>query len=278
MSRLPVEKTLKLYMNGAFKRSESGRVSALQTENGVVRVAAASRKDLRDSICHARSAQAGWAARTAYNRGQILYRLGELIDGRTGGWGESEGMAHAAADRCVHYAGWADKVTAVLSTLNPVARTFVNYSRIRPLGVVVAAPDPADGLLGLVEALCASAVMGNGTVLVADTSVAESAIGLAECLHTSDWPGGVVNILTGDPAALLGHASQHDDVDALYLAGAHSELERETVNTEAARVMRRILRVPGAAQAAGPAELQHLAEVQTVWMSAFEPRGGAAAY
>lgn len=276
MSRLNVEKTLKQYINGKFVRSESGQVLPLETPNGVIRVASGSRKDLREAIAAARKAQSGWAGRTAYNRGQILYRLGELIDGRS--WGLPEGHAESAADRCVHYAGWADKITQVLSTLNPVSGTFVNYSRIRPLGVVVAAPDPADGLLGLVEALCAGAVMGNGTVVLASVEAAEEAVALTECLHTSDWPAGVVNVLTGDVSALLGHASKHDDVDGLYLAGPWADHARAELNTEAARVMRRMLRMPGAGEPASPADLQQLSEVQTVWMSAFEPRGGAAAY
>lgn len=277
--RLGVQKTLKLYINGKFPRSESGRtVPATSADGKVIRVAKASRKDLRDTISATRAAQPKWAGKTAYNRGQILYRLAEMLDSRADSFPLPTDQVLAASDRAVHHAGWSDKVSAILSTLNPVAATYVNYSKIRPIGVVVAAPDPADGLLGMVEAICASAVMGNGTIVLVDSSQAEAAIALAEALHTSDWPAGSVNVLTGDVAELLGHASHHDDVDALYLAGAMGEHERAAIDTEAARVLRRIVRVGSAAKAATPFELQGLAEVQTVWMSAYEPRGGAAAY
>jgi acyl-CoA reductase-like NAD-dependent aldehyde dehydrogenase len=277
-TRLTVEKTLKLYTNGKFSRSESGRTTAIDGADGRINVARASRKDLRDSIGAARKAQPGWAARTAYNRGQILYRLAELLEARVDSLAGDSAQNLAAIDRAVHHAGWADKVTAVLSSLNPVSRTFINYSQIRPLGVVVAFPDPADGLLGIVEAVCASAVMSNGTVLIVPLEQAETALALAECLHTSDWPGGVVNVLTGDQSELLAIASRHDDVDGLYLAGASADLIRKEVDVEAARVMRRVVRVGSAATPASPIEMQGMAEVQTVWMSAFEPRGGASAY
>lgn len=277
--RLSVAKTLKLYVNGKFPRSESGRtIPATAADGGVIHVAYASRKDLRDAIGAARAAQPGWAGMTAYNRGQILYRTAEMLDGRASGFPVDAAAVAAASDRAVHHAGWADKITQVLSTLNPVAATYVNYSRIKPIGVVVAAPDPADGLLGLVEAIAAATVMGNAVVLLADTVNGETAVALAECLHTSDWPAGVVNVLTGPARELIAAASKHDDVDALYLGGALGDADRAAVDTEAARVLRRIVRVGRAATPASPNELQGLAEVQTVWMSAYEPRGGAAAY
>ncbi|NCG17755.1 MAG: aldehyde dehydrogenase family protein [Rhodobacterales bacterium] len=279
MSRLSIQKTLKLYIGGKFPRSESGRTAPIKSVDGsMINVAKASRKDLRDAVGIARKAQAAWAGRTAYNRGQVLYRLGELMECRSGGMATSDADRFAAIDRAVHHAGWSDKITAVLSSLNPVSNTFVNYSKIRPLGVVVAIPDPADGLLGMTEAICASAVMGNGTLLIVPLALAETALALAECLATSDWPGGVVNVLTGDVAELLAVASKHDDVDGLYLGGASAELNRKEVDVEAARVMRRVLRAGGASTAASPMQLQKLSEVQTVWMSSFEPKGGAAAY
>jgi len=239
-------------------------------------VARASRKDLRDTLGAARAAQPGWAGRSAYNRGQILYRLAELLESRS--LPVDDEIAIAAIDRVVHHAGWADKICALLSTLNPVAGTFVNYSRIRPLGLVVAAPDPGDGLLGMVEAICASAVMGNATILLVEAAQAEAALALAEALHTSDWPAGVVNVLTGEVAELIQIASRHDDVDGLYLSGQHARDDSAAVDTEAARVMRRVLRVSAASEPAPPIALQKLAEVQTVWMSAYEPKGGATAY
>lgn len=279
MPRLPVDKTLKMYVGGKFIRSESGRTMPHENDDGrVVNVPRGSRKDLRDAVRTARAAQAGWAAATAYNRGQILYRLAEMLEDRLETLPTTPGDAAAAADRAVHHAGWSDKVTAVLSTLNPVASTYVNYSKIRPLGVVCAAPDAADGLLGMIEALCASAVMGNGTILLVPASLGEMAVALSEALAVSDLPGGVVNVLTGDQDELLKLAAAHDDVDGLYLAGAAGRSVRAALDVEGARVMRRILAVEGATTPAGPIELSKLAEVQTVWMSAYEPRGGAAAY
>ncbi len=274
--RLRVDKCLKHYVGGKFIRSESGRVMPIEDSLGrTVNVAHGSRKDLRDAVLAARAAQPGWAAATAYNRGQVIYRLAEMLESRLEALGPG---AEAAIDRVVHHAGWSDKVTAVLSTLNPVAATYVNYSRIRPLGVVCAAPDVAEGLLGLVEAACASALMGNATILLVDTKGAEAAAHLAEGLATSDWPGGVVNVMCGDQDELLSLAAAHDDVDGLYLAGAAGRSVRAKLEDEGARVMRRMLAVDGASKPATPIELQRLAEVQTVWMSAFEPRGGAAAY
>ncbi len=277
MSRLGIDKCIKQYVGGKFIRSESGRVMSIEGRDGrTVNVPQGSRKDLRDTVRVARKAQPGWAAKTAYNRGQILYRLAEMLDDRLDSLPTDKADAVAAIDRAVHHAGWADKVTAVLSTLNPVSGTYVNYSRIRPVGVVVATPAKADGLLGLVEATCASALMGNATILLVDASAGELAAAYSESLHTSDLPGGVVNVLTGDQAELLKVASIHDDIDTLLLYGDTPDLAHH--QREGAQVMRRIVQARPAADAASPIELQQLAEVQTVWMSAFEPQGGAAAY
>ena len=272
---LSIEKTVKQYVGGKFIRSESGRVMRSESKDGrPVMVPQGSRKDLRDAVRITRDAQAKWAAATAYNRGQILYRLAEMLEDRP--FPTSDADHRAAVDRAVHHAGWSDKITALLSTLNPVSGTYVNYSRIRPLGVVVAAPDPKDGLLGLVEATCVSAVMGNGTILLVDASQGELAAAYAEALHTSDMPGGVVNLLTGSHEELLKVASTHDDIDGMLLYGEQAQLK--VLQTEAAQVMRRMVMVPSAAKAATPIELGKLSEVQTVWMSAYEPAGGAAAY
>ena len=275
MSRLSIEKTVKQYVGGKFIRSESGRVMASEGSDGrTVFVPQGSRKDLRDAVRVARKAQGAWASRTAYNRGQILYRLAEMLDGRPLPTREADAIA--AIDRAVHHAGWADKITALLSTLNPVSGTYVNYSRIRPLGVLVTVPDPKDGLLGMVEAACTCAVMGNACIMVVDAALGELAAAFAEALHTSDLPGGVVNVLTGDASELLAVASIHDDVDGLLLYGETPDLS--SLQTEAAHVMRRIVTRKGATSPASPIELQQLSEVQTVWMSAYEPQGGAAAY
>ncbi|MBX2798371.1 MAG: aldehyde dehydrogenase family protein [Myxococcales bacterium] len=273
MKRSVVEKTIKLYVGGRFVRSESGATVRIEHQQRGVHVASGSRKDLRDATRIARKAQPGWAARTAYNRGQILYRLAEMLEER-----QLDDDVAAATDRAVFHAGWADKISAVLSSLNPVAATYVNYARIRPLGVVAAAPDPADGVLGLVEATCASAVMGNATLLLADASLGPAAAVLAEALATSDFPAGVVNVITGEQPAMLRHVADHDDVDGLYLAGNAGAEVRTELQAAGARVLRRFLTVDSAAAPATPMQLQALAEVQTVWVSAYEPSGGAPSY
>ena len=241
----------------------------------VVHASKASRKDLRDAVEIARAAQGGWAGRTAYNRGQILYRLAEMLEQRVDRCPE----AAAAADRAVHYAGWADKVTAVLSSLNPVAATYVNYSMVRPLGLVVAVVDPASGLLGLVEACCAIAVMGNSGIVFADASGVENATHLMEALATSDLPGGVINVLTGPLAELVGHVAKQDDVDALLFVGKPlpDDVVAKSV-ADGARVLRRVVHQADLSTPMGPDVLGRLSELKTVWMSAYEPVGGASVY
>lgn len=279
--RLAVQKTLKMYLGGAFVRSESGRVLPTTTSDGVLmNVCRASRKDLRDAVSANRKALSGWAGRTAYNRGQILYRLAEMLEGRLDTLPAPEGAAGEAIDRVVHHAGWTDKITAVLSTLNPVAQAYVNYSMIRPMGVVVAFPDPADGLLGIVESTCQILVMGNTGTLIVPADLGELAHAYAESLHTSDLPGGALNVLTGDVAELLPVANQHDDIDAVLAAGkaVTPELWLQA-EQQGARVLRRMVAVPGAARPAGPDIYGRLCEVKTVWMSAgSEVPAGSAAY
>lgn len=270
--RLTVEKTLKLYVGGKFIRSESGRVDAIPgADSRNIYVCRASRKDFRDAMDLARKAQAGWAGRSGYNRGQILYRLAEMLEHR--------GADSAAVDRAVHHAGWSDKISALLSTLNPVATAHVNYSMVRPTGIVVAVPDPADGLLGMVEALCATTVMGNVVHLFVPVEQGEAAATLAEALATCDMPGGVVNVMTTDVPSLLEWANRHDDLDALYLAeGAIAAELLKTTQHEAARVMRRIVMVAGASQPASPLVLQGLSELKTVWMSSATPPSSSGGY
>lgn len=278
MSRLSVAKTIKMYVGGKFIRSESGRVSAHTLKDGtVVNIPAGSRKDLREALQVARAAQPGWAKRTAYNRGQILYRLAEVIDGRS--LPTTDADKHAATDRAVHHAGWTDKITAVLSSLNPVSGTYINYSRVMPLGVVLMAPNAEDGLLGLVEAACINAVMGNAVILLVSPQQAELATALTECFATCDLPGGVVNVMYGDVDALIELGSLFDDLDGIAVVEGAASAER-LVQTrhDGARVLRRIIELPRAAAPATPMTLQRLAEIQTVWMSAYEPAGGAAAY
>jgi len=267
--RLSVQKTLKMYSGGAFIRSESGRVLPHKTAQGIImNVPRASRKDLRNVLEKARGAAAGWSGRTAYNRGQILYRLGEMLEGREAALPTSKKDVQGAIDRVVHHAGWTDKITALLSSLNPVGMAYVNYSQVRPLGIVVAFPDPEDGLVGMVEAICVSLVMGNPVTLIVPVETAELAAALSECLATSDVPASVVNILMGNLSEVLEVANIHDDLDGLYIArGAISAQEMTDSELKAARVMRRFLVVKSGQVPARPDQMAKLAEIQTVWMS-----------
>ncbi len=275
--RLAVQKTWKMYVGGKFIRSESGRVAASTTASGEpVNVPLGSRKDLRDAVGIARKAQPGWAGRTAYNRGQILYRLAEMLEGRE--LPTSAEDAAAAVDRAVHHAGWTDKIGALLSSINPVAGSYVNYSIVGPLGVVIALPDHSEGLLGLVEAVASPLVMGNAVIVLVPTESAELAVALGEAQHTSDVPAGSVALLTGDIDELLQTANTHDDVDGVLVFGEPPPTRRQAIDENGARVLRRICWRTSAATPATPYEFQQMAECKTVWMSSGigGPRSGAA--
>ena len=278
--RLAVQKTLKMYLGGKFIRSESGRVLPTTASDGtLMNVCRASRKDLRDAVGNNRSSLGGWAGRTAYNRGQILYRLAEMLEGRASALPIEAAHVEQAIDRVVHHAGWADKISAALSTLNPVASAYVNYSMVRPMGVVVSFPDPRDGLLGLVEATCQILVMGNTGTLIVPLDLAELAVAYTEALHTSDLPGGAINVLTGDLAELLPVANIHDDIDAIVVSGtAVTDEQWAEAQREGAQVLRRMIRFAGASVPTGPDGFSKLCEVKTVWMSAGSeiPAGGSA--
>jgi acyl-CoA reductase-like NAD-dependent aldehyde dehydrogenase len=260
MTRLPVRKTYKLFVGGAFPRSESGRTYEAEGQN----VARASRKDVRDAVRAARGAFPGWAGATAYNRGQVLYRVAEMLEGRRAQFAELTGSAKevdAAVDRAVWYAGWADKLPQVLGSANPVAGPYFNFTVPEPTGVVgVVAPEEPP-LLGLVTRLAPVLVGGNAAVVIASESRPLAAIELAEVLATSDVPGGVVNILTGFRRELAPVLAAHMDVNALDLAaadGAAAELERV-----AAENVKRV--VHGAADVQSPWEIAAFLELKTVW-------------
>ena len=265
MTRIPVTKTLKMYVGGQFVRSESGHTLTCRSASGDVMYACkASRKDLRDAVETARAAQPAWAARTAYNRGQILYRIAEMIEDRRETLGPS---AEAAADRALHHAGWSDKIGAVLSTLNPVSGAWVNYSQMTPTGVVVAVPHAADDLLGLVEAICAPLLLGNTVIVLAAGETADQVARFAEVLATSDVPAGTVALLTCDVAELTSWVGRFDDIDALlWTEGALHDDAVTEAERAAGRTMRRIVRAPRAATPADPALLARLGEVRTVWI------------
>jgi acyl-CoA reductase-like NAD-dependent aldehyde dehydrogenase len=260
MARLPIKKTYKLYIGGAFPRSESGRTYEAEGQN----VARASRKDLRDAVRAARGAQPKWAGLTAYNRGQVLYRVAEMLEARTPEFaalagGEAE--VNEAVDRVVWYAGWADKLAQVLGSANPVAGPYFNFTVPEPTGVVgVLAPEEPP-LLGLVSRVAPVLVGGNAAVVVASESRPLAAIELAEVLATSDLPGGVVNLLTGHRAELAPVLASHMDVNALDVTGADgqtTELERLAADN-----VKRVVR--GSAEAQSPWEVAGFLELKTVW-------------
>jgi acyl-CoA reductase-like NAD-dependent aldehyde dehydrogenase len=281
--RSSVRKTYKLDIGGAFPRSESGRSYAVTASTGefIANAAQASRKDARDAVRAARAAQPGWAKATAYNRGQILYRIAEMLEERRDQFAQQiasvEGLELAAAytqvdaavDRWVWYAGWSDKLTQVLGAANPVAGPYWNVSSPEPSGVVALLAPAAPTLLGLTSVIAPAIVGGNAVVAVAPDASAVPAVTLGEVMATSDLPGGVVNILTGDTAELAPWLASHLDVNALDLAGvpAGSDLARD-LEIAAAENLKRVVR-PTAGQDwtadPGLARVKPFLETKTVW-------------
>ncbi len=260
MARLPVKKTYKLFIGGAFPRSESGRTYLAQDQN----VARGSRKDLRDAVRSARAAFPKWAGMTAYNRGQVLYRIAEMMEARRHEFAElcsGKAEVETAIDRWVWYAGWADKLAQVLGSSNPVAGPYFNFTLPEPTGVVgIVAPDEPP-LLGLVSRLAPAIVGGNTTVAIASETQPLAAIELAEVVATSDVPGGVVNILTGFRSELAPWLAAHMDVNAIDLTGADGlapELERA-----AAENVKRV--VHGKPDGQSPWDVASFLELKTVW-------------
>jgi acyl-CoA reductase-like NAD-dependent aldehyde dehydrogenase len=260
MSRLPVRKTYKLYIGGAFPRSESGRTYEAEGQN----VARASRKDARDAVKAARGAFAGCAGATAYNRGQVLYRLAEMMETRADDLASvcsGRDEVEAAVDRVVWYAGWADKLAQVLGGSNPVAGPYFNFTVPEPTGVVAILAPEEPALGGLVSRLAPARVGGNAVVAVASEAHPLAAVELAEAIATSDVPGGVVNILTGFRDELAPVLAGHMDVNALDVTGAdgaRAELERLAADN-----VKRV--VHGAADAQSPWEIASFLELKTVW-------------
>jgi acyl-CoA reductase-like NAD-dependent aldehyde dehydrogenase len=281
MTHLAIPKTYKLYIGGAFPRSESGRTYEVVSPKGafLANAALASRKDARDAIVAARAAQPGWAGATAYNRGQVLYRIAELLDGRRAQFIEEiasvEGVTPTAAsaqvdaaiDTWVWYAGWCDKYSQVVGSGNPVAGPYFNISVPDPTGVVaLVAPQSVRGgsLLGLVEVVAPALVAGNTVVVVPDHGRPLSAITLGEVLATSDVPGGVVNILTGSPAELAPWLASHADVNALDLTGAGA-LDWVDLEIAAADTLKRVLRPEPGLPGRSLERILSFVETKTVW-------------
>ena len=260
MTRLPVKKTYKLFVGGAFPRSESGRTYEAEAQN----VARASRKDVRDAVRAARGAFGKWAGMTAYNRGQVLYRVAEMIEARRAEFAElcsGPKEVDRAIDRFVWYAGFADKLAQVLGSSNPVAGPYFNFTVPEPTGVVGVLAPEEPALAGLVSRIAPALVGGNVVVAVASEAHPLAAIELAEALATADVPGGVVNILTGLHEELAPWLASHMDVNAIDLTGANgdvAELERL-----AAENVKRVVR--GAADGQSAWEVSPFLELKTVW-------------
>ena len=285
--RLPVAKTYKLYIGGAFPRTESGRAYPVLSARGalIANASRATRKDVRDAVRAARRAFPAWAGLTAFNRSQILYRIAELMEGRREQFVSEVALAEglrrpravrivdAAVDRWVWYAGWADKFGQIIGTVNPVAGSYFNFSIPEPTGVVgVVAPEESS-LLGLVSLLAPVIVSGNTVVLVASESRPLPAVTLAEVLATSDVPGGVVNVLTGLRRELLPTLAAHMDVNALDLSGADAE-SAAALEHAALENMKRVVRRAHdsasnrdwlSARAQSPYLIGNFVEIKTVW-------------
>ena len=281
--RIAVRKTYKLYIGGAFPRSESGRSFEVTGAGGgfLANAALASRKDARDAVVAARKAFPGWSGATAYNRGQVLYRVAEVLEGRRAQFADevrqAVGGSHksafaevdAAVDRWVWYAGWADKLAQVRGGANPVAGPYFNFSLPEPTGVVAVLAPQDSPLLGLVSVLAPAIVSGNAVVVVASEKYPLPAVTLAEVLATSDVPGGVVNLLTGRAAEIAPWLASHMDVNAIDLAGALDApgALADDLAVAAAENLKRVVRLPVSDWTAEPGLDRMIAtlETKTVW-------------
>ena len=279
-ARLEVRKTYKLYIGGAFPRSESGRSYPVSSSRGklLAHAAQASRKDVRDAVRAARSAQPGWSKATAYNRGQVLYRVAELLEGRRAQFVDevaaAEGLSapkaraavDAAIDRWVHYAGWTDKFAQVTGATDPVAGPYFTFSLPEPTGVVGVLAPQDSSLLGLVSVVAPVLATGNTAVVIAAQDRPLPAVSLTEVLATSDVPGGVLNLLTGFTAELAPWLAAHRDVNALDLTGV-APAARADLRAAAAETVKRVY-VPRATDWSAAPDLSRLrafTEVKTVW-------------
>jgi acyl-CoA reductase-like NAD-dependent aldehyde dehydrogenase len=283
-ARLDVRKTYKLYIGGEFPRSESGRSYVVDDAKGgfLANASLASRKDARDAVAAARKAFPGWSGRAAYNRAQVVYRVAEVLEGRREQFAEAvqrgegigkrpaEAAVDASIDRLVWYAGWADKVAQVFGGTNPVAGPYFDFSIPEPTGVVALVAPQQSSLLGLVSVIAPVIVTGNTCVVAASYKRPLPAVDLAEVLATSDVPGGVVNILTGQLSDTVPTLASHMDVNALDLTGAAGDSEQAVALEHAAaenlkRVLRRPDREPDWSADPGTARLTAFLETKTVW-------------
>lgn len=293
-TRLSVFKTYKLYVGGKFPRSESGRVYEVTDSKGkwLANAPLSSRKDARDAVVAARKAFGGWSGATAYNRGQVLYRVAEMLEGRREQFvrevGEAEGLSKtkaaavvdAAIDRWVWYAGWTDKIAQIVGGANPVAGPFFNLSTPEPTGVVTVVAPRASSFLGLVSVIAPVIATGNTAVVIASEAAPLPALSLGEVLATSDLPGGVVNILSGKAAEMGPHLASHQDVNAIDLAGADAALAKD-LEIAAADNLKRVLRpqpVDDWSADPGTARMTAFLETKTVWHPTGSLGAGGSSY
>jgi acyl-CoA reductase-like NAD-dependent aldehyde dehydrogenase len=283
-SRIDVRKTYKLYVGGAFPRSESGRTYVVTDAKGkfLANASAASRKDARDAVLAARKAVGGWAGRTPYNRGQVVYRIAEVLEDRRAQFvdevqrseglskGKAEDAVSASVDRLVWYAGWADKIAQVVGGTNPVAAPYFNFSVPEPTGVVAVLAPQQSSLLGLVSVVAPVVVTGNTCVVASSADRPLPAITFSEVLATSDVPGGVVNVLTGALADTAPTLASHMDVNAVDLTGVAGDVDTATqLEVAATENLKRVLRAPAVepdwTADPGIERMTAFLETKTVW-------------
>ena len=274
-SRIDVKKTYKLFIGGAFPRSESGRTYEVKDSKGnfIANPSLASRKDLRDAIVAARNAHGGWSGATAFNRGQILYRIAEMMEGRTAQFVDEivalEGLTPSAAkkqveeaiDLWVWYSGWCDKIGSIYGSTNAVSGSFYNFTIPESLGVVTVFAPAKPSLLGLVQSLAPVLAGGNTAIVIASEKYPLAAITLSEALGTSDLPGGVVNILTGSSAELAPWAGSHMDIDGIDASGLSTAQEKD-LRIAGADNLKRIFRFK---DGKSPQRVLSFMENKTVW-------------
>lgn len=281
-ARVPVAKTYKLYIGGQFPRTESGRYIGFADASGgvIANVCRASRKDFRNAVVAARNAFPAWAGTSAYLRGQILYRIAEMLEGRReqfvaelvregGTKRRAAAEVDAAIDRVIHYAGWSDKYQQIFSAVNPVASTHFNFSVLEPMGVVAILAPEEPGLLGFVSNVMPAIVGGNTVVALASEARPLSAMSFAEVLHASDVPPGVINVLTGRREELRLQFASHMDVNAVVLGGGDDADALRRIRHEAAENLKRVIERQGvdwrSEAAADPYRIRDTQETKTTW-------------
>jgi acyl-CoA reductase-like NAD-dependent aldehyde dehydrogenase len=281
MSRLGINKTYKLYIGGKFPRTESGRYYSINNKNGnlIANMCLASRKDFRNAVVIARKAQGSWSNTSALNKGQILYRIAEMLEGRKAQFitelieqGETKENARTevelAIDRLVYYAGWSDKYQQLFSAVNPVSGTYFNFSNVEPVGVAAIIAPENPGLLGLISVIAPAIVGGNTAIVLASESRPMTSISFAEVLNSSDVPAGVINILTGRKEELLGQMASHMDVNAIVYCGKEND-DIKSISELASNNLKRTIfykkRDWANEQCQSPYFIEKTLEVKTTW-------------